>query len=136
MGKGQGFNPCPAQMRIEILSEAQDDLVAGAKFYERRRAGLGEYFLNSLYSDIDSLLLYAGIHRLIFGFHRAPSKRFPFAIFYRFERDKELIRVYRVLDCAEIPFGSGNGSSRLERKSTISGRREQQKMINSRFRDS
>jgi hypothetical protein len=75
-------------VRIEILSEAEDDLVAGAKFYERRRAGLGEYFLNSLYSDIDSLLLYAGIHRLIFGFHRALSKRFPFAIFYRFDRDK------------------------------------------------
>jgi hypothetical protein len=85
-------------VRIEILSEAEDDLVAGAKFYERRRAGLGEYFLNSLYSDIDSLLLYAGIHRLIFGFHRALSKRFPFAIFYRFDRDKQLIRVYRVLD--------------------------------------
>jgi hypothetical protein len=46
-------------MRIEILSDAEDDLVAGAKFYERRRAGLGEYFLNSLYSDIDSLILYA-----------------------------------------------------------------------------
>ena len=80
-------------MRIEILSEAADDLVAGAKFYERKRAGLGEYFLNSLYSDIDSLLLYAGIHRLVFGFHRALSKRFPFAIFYRFDRDKELVRV-------------------------------------------
>ena len=61
-------------MRIEILSDVEDDLVAGAKYYERRRAGLGEYFLNSLYSDIDSLLLYAGIHRLIFGFHRALSK--------------------------------------------------------------
>ena len=44
-------------MRIEILSEAEDDLVAGAKFYDRKRAGLGGYFLNSLYSDIDSLLL-------------------------------------------------------------------------------
>ena len=73
-------------MRIEILSEAENDLVAGAKFYERRSTGLGEYFLNSLYSDIDSLLLYAGIHRLFFGFHRALSKRFPFAIFYRAAR--------------------------------------------------
>jgi hypothetical protein len=91
-------------MRIEILSEAEDDLVAGAKFYERRRAGLGEYFLNSLYSDIDSLLLYAGIHRLIFGFHRALSKRFPFAIFYRFDRDRRLIRVYRVLDLRRDPL--------------------------------
>ena len=91
-------------MRIEILSDAEDDLVAGAKFYERRRAGLGEYFLNSLYSDIDSLILFAGIHPLIFGFHRALSKRFAFAIFYRFERDKELIRVYRVLHLRRDPL--------------------------------
>jgi hypothetical protein len=35
-------------MRIEILSDAEDDLVTGAKFYERRSAGLGQYFLNSL----------------------------------------------------------------------------------------
>ena len=44
-------------MRIEILSEAENDLLAGANFYKRRGAGLGEYFLDSLYSDIDSLLL-------------------------------------------------------------------------------
>jgi hypothetical protein len=42
-------------MRIEILSEAENDLLAGAKFYERRRAGLGEYFLDSLSSDIEML---------------------------------------------------------------------------------
>jgi hypothetical protein len=47
-------------MRIEIRSEAENDLVAGAKFYKRRCVGLGEYFLDSLYSDIDPLLLYAG----------------------------------------------------------------------------
>jgi hypothetical protein len=42
-------------MRIEILSDAQSDLISGARFYERQGGGLGEYFLNSLYSDIDSL---------------------------------------------------------------------------------
>ena len=66
--------------------------------------------------DIDSLVLYAGIHRLIFGFHRALSKRFPFAIFYRFDRDKELVRVYRVLDLRRDPLGSGNDFGRLEAK--------------------
>ena len=71
-------------MRIEILSEAEDDLVAGAKFYERRRAGLGEYFLNSLYSDIDSLLLYAGIHRLIFGFSPSSVEEISFRDFLSF----------------------------------------------------
>ena len=50
-------------MRIEILSDAEDDLVSGARFYERQWVGLGEYFSDSLYSDIDSLLIYAGIHR-------------------------------------------------------------------------
>jgi hypothetical protein len=64
-------------MRMEILSEAEKDLVSGARFYEDQGAGLGDYFLNSLYSEIDSLLLYAGIHRVVFGFHRLLSKRFP-----------------------------------------------------------
>jgi plasmid stabilization system protein ParE len=90
-------------MRIEVLSDAESDLIVGAKFYERQAAGLGEYFLNSLYSDIDSLLVYAGIHRIVFGFNRALSKRFPYAIFYRFDREKELIQVYRVLDLRRDP---------------------------------
>jgi hypothetical protein len=58
-------------MRIEILSDAEDDIIAGARFYERQGAGLGEYFLDPIYSDIDSLLIYAGIHRVVFGFYRA-----------------------------------------------------------------
>jgi hypothetical protein len=29
-------------VRIEILSEAENDLVVDAKFYERQRTGLGE----------------------------------------------------------------------------------------------
>ncbi len=49
-------------MRIEILVSAQDDLIAGYNFYENRSQGLGNYFLDSLFSDIDSLRLFAGIH--------------------------------------------------------------------------
>jgi len=44
-------------MRIEILSDAEEDLIAGATFYERQGTGLGDYFLNAIYSDIDSLLI-------------------------------------------------------------------------------
>jgi hypothetical protein len=58
-------------MKIEILSTATEDLVDGYHFYERQAAGLGNYFLDSLYSDIDSLLVYAGIHRVVYG---APSR--------------------------------------------------------------
>lgn len=42
-------------MRIEILDKAHGDLVDGFRFYESHEAGLGTYFLDSLYSDIDSL---------------------------------------------------------------------------------
>jgi hypothetical protein len=47
-------------VKIEILDEAEADLIEGFQFYERQETGLGWYFLDSLFSDIDSLLLYAG----------------------------------------------------------------------------
>lgn len=88
-------------MRIRLLSLAFDDLDAGRRFYERQQAGLGDYFLDSLFSDIDSLLLYAGIHQKVFGYHRTLSRRFPYAIYYRVEGDE--IQVWRILDCRQNP---------------------------------
>ena len=88
-------------MKIEILDEAQEDLIEGFRFYETREEGLGSDFLDCLFSDIDSLLLYAGIHRIMFGHHRCLSKRFPFAIYYSVEGDS--IRVHAVLDCRKNP---------------------------------
>ena len=89
-------------MRIEILESARDDLISGRTFYERQNAGLGAYFLDTLFSDIESLLLFSGVHPIHFDrYHRLLSKRFPFAIYYRTEGD--LIRVYAVLDCRQDP---------------------------------
>jgi len=66
-------------MRVRILKAAKGDLISGFRFYESRQSGLGVYFLETLYSDIDSLLLFAGIHSVHFGkYHRLLSKRFPF----------------------------------------------------------
>jgi len=42
-------------VRIEILDEAQEDLIEGFRFYEKREIGVGSYFLDCLFSDIDSL---------------------------------------------------------------------------------
>ena len=88
-------------MRIKILSSAVEDLYAGRLFYEKQGEGLGEYFFNSLFSDIDSLLLYAGIHQKVFGYHRLLSKRFPYAVYYTLDQD--LIIVKRVLDLRRHP---------------------------------
>ena len=93
-------------MRIKLLDSAEKDLLDGFKFYERQSKGLGIYFLDSLFSDIESLHLYAGIHALHFGYHRLLSKRFPFAIYYRLQAD--IIRVYAILDCRQNPDGIRN----------------------------
>src|SRR6185437_3286920 len=88
-------------MKIKILGSAFQDLADGRDFYERQDEGLGNYFLDSHFSDIDSLALYAGIHRRIFGFHRLLSKRFPFGIYYQFNGANVI--VYRVLDLRRNP---------------------------------
>ena len=49
-------------MNIQILDDAEQDLIDGFNFYDSQEFGLGDYFLDSLFSDIDSLHLYAGIH--------------------------------------------------------------------------
>lgn len=89
-------------MKLHILSSAIGDIESGKKFYERQSPGLGDYFQDCLFSDIDSLVLYAGIHRIVFGYHRMLSRRFPYAIYYRVDGG-EVFVVYRVLDCRRDP---------------------------------
>ena len=88
-------------MRIQILDEAEEDLLNGREFYDRQEPGVGEYFAAALASDIDSLILFAGIHPHEFGFHRSLSKRFPFGIYYLMEG--AVIRIYAVLDLRRDP---------------------------------
>ncbi len=89
-------------MKIKLLSSALEDLYEGRLFYERQGQGLGEYFFDSLFSDIDSLTLYGGIHPKVFGYHRMLSKRFPYAIYYRIEEEAVVV-VWRILDLRRNP---------------------------------
>jgi hypothetical protein len=89
-------------MRLQILALARNDLIEGFRFYEAKEPGLGRHFLVNLYSDIESLKLSSGIHRKVHrGFHRALSKRFPFAIYYTVE--EATVRIRAVVDCRHRP---------------------------------
>ncbi len=89
-------------MRIEILEEAERDLIEGFHFYENQEAGLGLYFRTNLYADIESLKHRAGIHNKPYKpYHRLLSKKFPFAIFYKVEN--EMVFIHAVLDCRKDP---------------------------------
>ena len=63
---------------------------------------MGDYFFDAIFSDIDLLALYGGIHKKVFGFHRLLSMRFPYAIYYKTE-DKDLVVVRIVLDLRQDP---------------------------------
>jgi plasmid stabilization system protein ParE len=67
---------------VIILKEVSDDLNEGKVFYDQIEPGVGDYFWDSLLADIESLLLYAGIHRKEHGFYRMFAKRFPYAVYY------------------------------------------------------
>jgi hypothetical protein len=88
-------------VKVKILPTALEDLDRGRRFYARQRRSLGDYFLDALFSDIDSLELYAGIHLKVFDFHRLLAKRFPYAVYYQV--DGETCIVFRVLDCRQEP---------------------------------
>lgn len=61
-------------MRIRILKSAQEDLKEGCWFYESQEAGLGDYFLDALTSDIERIGL---ICKYLSYFLKVPWKTRP-----------------------------------------------------------
>lgn len=88
--------------RIRISEEAVEDLADGFRFYEAQDRGLGEYFTACLRADIESLRLYAGIHRVVYqDYHRLLSRVFPFGVFYTVEEQE--VMIWAVLDLRRDP---------------------------------
>ncbi len=87
--------------KVIALRQVNDDLSEGKKFYDFNEIGIGDYFYDSILSDIESLKLYAGIHRKQLGFYRMLSKRFPFAIYYDIK--DSIVIVMAVLDLRRDP---------------------------------
>ena len=89
-------------MQIKILQAAKEDLHEGFEFYEAQKRGVGQYFLTQIFSDIESLQSFAGVHIVCFGqYYRLLVKKFPFAIYYRIFDAQ--IRIYAVIDCRRSP---------------------------------
>ena len=89
-------------IRITISEDALPDLNDGFLFYEAQQAGLGDYFASCLRADVESLRVYAGIHRVVYrDYHRLISRVFPYGIFYTMEDDCAV--VWAVIDLRQDP---------------------------------
>ena len=87
---------------VVTLKEGAIDLNAGKSFYDQRESGVGDYFWDSLVADIESLIIYAGIHNKKYGLYRMLAKRFPYAIYY--EIKNEIAYVVAVLPMRRDPL--------------------------------
>ena len=91
-------------MKVKIPSSSKDDLVEGYRFSEDRSQGVGRYLLDSISSDIDSLVITAGMDPKVFGGdRRMPSRRLPFALYCR--SSGSIASVGAVRDCRKNPPG-------------------------------
>jgi hypothetical protein len=89
-------------MTVVVLEDAAEDIESGRRFYDAREPGVGDYFVESIFSDLASLALYSGVHSVHRSFHRMLSKRFPFGIYY--EAEGQTVYVYAVLDMRRDPL--------------------------------
>lgn len=87
--------------RVVVLVEAAEDIEQARDFYDEQQPGIGDYCADSLVADIESLVLYHGIHLRQFGLYRMLSHRFPFGIYYQ-ETGTET-QVVAVLDLRSDP---------------------------------
>ena len=88
-------------MIIEVLPAAWDDLAESFHFYEGQQPGLGARFREEMIVEIERLRETAGVHRRVFGYHRALARTFPFAVYYSCDAKRLLVRA--VLDCRRHP---------------------------------
>ena len=87
--------------RVLVLEDAAEDIESAAEFYDFQEGGVGDYFVQCILSDIESLALFHGIHAMHYGFFRMLSERFPFGIYYREMPDST--EVFAVLDLRQEP---------------------------------
>jgi hypothetical protein len=88
--------------QLIVLADAARDLELGRDFYDAQLLGIGDYFVDSLLSDLERLRLFHGIHPRHFGFHRMLANRFPFGIYY--DETAQTVQVFAVLDLRSDPL--------------------------------
>ena len=89
-------------MTVQILESGKADLREGRRFYETQGGRwLGSYCFDTLFSAIDSLAIYAGIHERRYGFYWMLVPHFPYSVYYDIEDG--LVNVYAVVDNRRDP---------------------------------
>lgn len=89
-------------MKYRLLSIAEAELAAAAKWYEAQAPGLGMEFLAEFEAVMERIMRFPGAWTRIGARHRrCLFRRFPYAVLYSQTRDE--IRVAGVIDLRSDP---------------------------------
>ena len=78
--------------RLILAPEVEQDVGQAYAWYETQRAGLGEEYLNCVDACIQGLQRSPEIHAKVHNdYRRAMVRRFPYVIFYEYEKDTVII---------------------------------------------
>jgi plasmid stabilization system protein ParE len=87
---------------IRFLTDVEEDVVAGYRWYESKAPGLGEEFLRMFYACLEGIrrnpLISATVHHEI---RRGLLRRFPYAVYFRVQENETI--VFGVFHCARDP---------------------------------
>ena len=87
---------------LRLLPEVEEDAFAGYWWYEERSSGLGDQFLEALYTGVGGISTNPLLCRVVYhGIRRRLLHRFPYAIYFALEEDQLL--VLGVFHCARDP---------------------------------
>ncbi|KXS52824.1 MAG: hypothetical protein AWU57_2789 [Marinobacter sp. T13-3] len=87
---------------VRLTDEAIQDIDNAVNFYDQIEPGLGDYFFDSITTDVEALEFFGGLHQQRFGYYACPATRFPFIIYYSV-RERH-VDVVAILDTRENPL--------------------------------
>lgn len=100
VGSGSAVASAFMKWLLLVRPMAERDLERARDWYDARRAGLGDEFLDAIAATLRELEREPTLPRLYFGnFRRILLRRFPYKIFYQIVGDRVI--VFRVLHVAQ-----------------------------------
>ena len=90
--------------KIKLLPEVHKDLLGAKKWYNNKKAGLGEEFKLEVNKEIDYIGEFPEHYqRKYIELRQSLVEHFPYAIFYLVEEEKEQVVIFGVLHTSRDP---------------------------------
>src|SRR3954463_27323 len=93
-------------MAAELImsEEAEADVTEGYDFYERRRIGLGEEFLDSIDACVRAICRFPKVRSFFLDdYRRALVRKFPYAVYYTYDENEHRVMVYCIFHTKRDP---------------------------------